>query len=70
MFVLVVISAFALTICPAMYGQATGSFSGTVLDKSRSSVSGAIVTATSQSLTTLFGLRPSESRIHFRPGIF
>src|SRR5271156_2292089 len=41
--------AFALAISPATYGQATGSFSGTVLDKSGSSVSGATVTATSQS---------------------
>ncbi|MGA2421422.1 MAG: carboxypeptidase regulatory-like domain-containing protein, partial [Candidatus Acidiferrum sp.] len=40
--------ALALAISPAMYGQATGSFSGTVLDKSGSSVSGATVTATSQ----------------------
>jgi len=32
----------------ALYGQATGSFSGTVLDKSGSSISGATVTATSQ----------------------
>ena len=31
-----------------MYGQATGSLSGTVLDKSGSSISGATVTATSQ----------------------
>ena len=39
---------FALFLCPAMYGQATGSFSGNVLDKSGSSVVGATVTATSQ----------------------
>jgi Carboxypeptidase regulatory-like domain len=32
----------------ALYGQATGSFSGNVLDKSGSSISGATVTATSQ----------------------
>jgi hypothetical protein len=35
-------------ICPAMYGQATGSFSGNVLDKSGSVVPGATVIATSQ----------------------
>jgi hypothetical protein len=40
--------ALALVFSPAMYGQATGSFSGNVLDKSGSSVSGATVTATSQ----------------------
>jgi hypothetical protein len=48
MFLLVVLSAFAFAICPAVYGQATGSFSGNVVDKSGSSVAGATVTATSQ----------------------
>jgi hypothetical protein len=38
----------ALCVSPALYGQATGSFSGTVLDKSGSAVSGATVTATNQ----------------------
>ncbi len=47
-FLSVVACVLALAIPPAMYGQATGSFSGTVLDKSGSSVSGATVTATSQ----------------------
>jgi Carboxypeptidase regulatory-like domain len=45
---LVVACELALAISPAVYGQATGSFSGTVADKSGSSVSGATVTATSQ----------------------
>jgi hypothetical protein len=39
---------FALCFSPALYGQANGSFSGTVVDKSGSAVSGATVTATSQ----------------------
>ncbi|HYL65184.1 MAG TPA: carboxypeptidase-like regulatory domain-containing protein, partial [Candidatus Methylomirabilis sp.] len=39
---------FALFISPVVYGQATASFSGTVLDKSGSAVSGATVTATNQ----------------------
>ena len=47
-FLLVVVSAFAFAICPDLYGQATGSFSGNVVDKSGSSVAGATVTATSQ----------------------
>jgi Carboxypeptidase regulatory-like domain len=34
--------------CPALYGQATGSFSGTVVDKSGSFIVGATVTAVSQ----------------------
>jgi len=46
-FVLMVCIA-VLSISPAMYGQAIGSFSGTVTDKSGSSISGANVTATSQ----------------------
>jgi hypothetical protein len=45
---LVVAFVLALTICPALYGQATGSFSGNVLDKSGSSVPGANVTVTAQ----------------------
>jgi hypothetical protein len=45
---LVAACTLALAIVPSMYGQATGSFSGTVADKSGSSVSGATVTATSQ----------------------
>jgi hypothetical protein len=43
--------AFALlfAICPALHGQATGSFSGTVRDKSGSAITGATVTVTAQS---------------------
>ena len=37
-----------LSICPFMYGQANGSFSGTVSDKTGSVISGATVTVTSQ----------------------
>jgi len=42
--------ALLVVLCasPTLYGQATGSFSGTVTDKSGSVVSGASVTATSQ----------------------
>jgi hypothetical protein len=45
---LVFVFVLALTIPSATYGQATGSFSGNVLDKSGSGVPGATVTATSQ----------------------
>ena len=38
----------ALCVSPALYGQGTGSFSGTVADKSGSAIAGATVTATSQ----------------------
>ena len=38
----------AISVSPALYGQATGSFSGTVVDKSGSAISGATVTTISQ----------------------
>ncbi len=47
-FYLVITCALALAITPAMHAQATGSFSGTVADKSGASIPGATVTATSQ----------------------
>ena len=45
---LVLVCTLALSVSPALFGQATGSFSGTVVDKSGSAISGATVTATSQ----------------------
>ena len=45
---LLVSSAWALAICPAVHGQATGSILGSILDKSGSGVAGATVTITSQ----------------------
>ena len=45
---LLLVCTLVLSVSPALYGQATGSFSGTVLDKSGSPISGATVTATSQ----------------------
>ena len=43
------LAAFSrLPVSPAMYGQATGSFSGNVTDKSGSGIAGATVIATSQ----------------------
>jgi hypothetical protein len=45
---LVIPCAFALCFSPVLHGQAAGSFSGTVSDKSGSSISEATVTATSQ----------------------
>ena len=46
--IFVVGCVLALMISPPMHGQATGSFSGNVLDKSGSGIPGATVTATSQ----------------------
>jgi hypothetical protein len=45
---ILVVAIAALLFSPAVWGQATGSFSGTVTDKSGSPVSGATVTVTSQ----------------------
>lgn len=42
------ICALALSISPFLYGQATGTLSGTALDKSAANISGATVTATPQ----------------------
>ncbi len=44
----VVVFSLAFSICPLLYGQATGSFSGTVSDKAGAVVTGAAVTVTSQ----------------------
>jgi hypothetical protein len=48
MLFLLVVCTLALSVSPALYGQATGSFSGNVVDKSGSAIVGATVTATSQ----------------------
>jgi Carboxypeptidase regulatory-like domain len=45
---LVVFCSVVFPICPLLYGQATGSFSGTVSDKTGSVVAGATVKASSQ----------------------
>ncbi len=45
---LVIAGVLALVISPELYGQATGSFSGNVLDKTGSGVAGATVIATSE----------------------
>src|SRR5467141_3779342 len=45
---LVAVLCFVFSLCPLLYGQANGSFSGTVADKSGSVISGATVKITSQ----------------------
>ena len=45
---LFLVCTLALCVSPVLYGQGTGSFSGTVADKSGSAIVGATVTATSQ----------------------
>ncbi len=44
----VVFCFLVFAVCPQMYGQATGSFTGTVSDKAGAVISGATVTLTSQ----------------------
>ena len=44
----VIACGFAFSLCPLLYGQANGSFSGTVSDKTGSVINGATVTVTSQ----------------------
>jgi hypothetical protein len=43
-----VVCVLLFTVCPLLHGQATGSFSGTISDKSGSVISGATVTITAQ----------------------
>jgi len=43
-----VVFSLAFSVCPLLYGQATGSFSGTVSDKAGAVIAGATVKATSQ----------------------
>jgi hypothetical protein len=45
---LVVVFSLATSVCPLLYGQASGSFSGTISDKAGAVVSGATVKVTSQ----------------------
>lgn len=47
-FVSIVVVVIVSAVCPLTYAQATGSFSGTVTDRSGANISGATVTATSQ----------------------
>src|ERR1700733_10862795 len=47
-FFLAIVCVLALDLTPATYGQAVGSFSGNVLDKSGSGIPGATVTVSSQ----------------------
>ena len=64
---LVVFCSLVLPICPLLYGQATGSFSGTVSDKTGSVISGAQVTATSQGTGVSRVSRTSDSGYYLLP---
>jgi hypothetical protein len=64
---LVVFVSFVFPICPLLYGQATGSFSGTVSDKTGSVVSGATVTATTQGTAVSRVAKTDESGHYLIP---
>jgi len=61
-FLLVVVAFFAALCCSqSSYGQAIGSFSGTVTDKSGSSIAGASVTATNQATAVARDTKTDET---------
>jgi hypothetical protein len=64
---LVVFVSFVFPICPLLYGQATGSFSGTVSDRTGSVVSGATVTATTQGTAVSRVAKTDESGHYLLP---
>jgi hypothetical protein len=64
---LVVFVSLVFPICPLLYGQATGSFSGTVSDKTGSVVSGATVTATTQGTAVSRVAKTDESGHYLLP---
>ena len=63
----VVFCSLVFPVCPLLYGQATGSFSGTVTDKTGSVISGAAVTATSQSTAISRAAKTDESGHYLIP---
>jgi hypothetical protein len=64
---LVVFVSLVFPICPLLYGQATGSFSGTVSDRTGSVVSGATVTATTQGTAVSRVAKTDESGHYLLP---
>jgi hypothetical protein len=64
---LLVFCSVVFPVCPLLYGQATGSFSGTVSDKTGSVISGATVRATSQSTGLAREAKTDESGHYLIP---
>jgi hypothetical protein len=64
---LLVVFCSLVFICPLLYGQATGSFSGTVSDKTGSVVSGATVKATSQGTAVVREAKTDDSGHYLIP---
>ncbi len=64
---LVAFCSLVLPICPLLYGQASGSFSGTVSDKTGSVVSGASVKATAQGTGVVRESKTDDSGHYLMP---
>jgi hypothetical protein len=64
---LVVACALALASAPALHGQATGSFTGNVVDKSGSGIAAATVTVTSQGTGVVRTARTNEAGHYLVP---
>jgi len=64
---LLIVCSVAFLVCPALYGQANGSFSGTVSDKGGAVVAGATVTATSQGTGLVREVKTDDSGHYLIP---
>ena len=64
---LVLFCSLVFPICPLLYGQATGSFSGTITDKTGSVVCGASVKATAQGTGTSRESKTDDSGHYLMP---
>ena len=64
---LVLFCSLVFPICPLLYGQATGSFSGTVTDKTGSVLAGASVKATAQGTGTSRESKTDDSGHYLMP---
>jgi hypothetical protein len=59
--------SLAISVCPLLYGQANGSFSGTVSDKAGAVVSGATVRVTSQGTSLSRDAKTNDSGYYLVP---
>src|SRR6266481_1237506 len=64
---LVAVLCSVFSLCPLLYGQANGSFSGTVADKTGSVISGATVKITSQGTGTTREVKTDDSGHYIAP---
>ena len=67
MYSIILIVILALAAAPCLFGQATGSFSGTVLDKAGAVVSGATVVATSEGTNLTRDVKTDSSGHYLLP---